>query len=75
MPEQDPILLRVMQDAIARVNAAVTRQGYVNQARAEIHLQLINGDPFLEVIVAKMMMPLLPAATPERREYQLPSAG
>lgn len=56
MPEQDPVLLRVMQDAIARLNVIIPTQSYVNQARTEIHLQLINGDPSLEVIADKMMI-------------------
>lgn len=56
MPEQDPMLLLVMQDAIQRLNPTIASQGYVNQARTEIHLQLINGDPSLEVIADKMMM-------------------
>ncbi|CAK9884378.1 MAG: HTH-type transcriptional regulator VirS [Candidatus Erwinia impunctatus] len=54
MPDNDPTLLMVMQDAIRRLNSASVSQGCVNQTRTQIQLQLVNGEPSLEVIAGKV---------------------
>ncbi|KJM61655.1 AraC family transcriptional regulator [Pluralibacter gergoviae] len=54
MPEHDPMLLLVMQDAIRRINAPAAGQGCVNQTRTQIHLQLVNGEPSLEIIADRL---------------------
>jgi len=50
MPEHDPMLLLVMQDAIRRLSATPISQGYLNQTRSAIHLQLVSGEPSLEAV-------------------------
>ena len=54
MPESDPMLLIVMQDAIRRLNSAATRQNLVEQARSQVHLSLMQGEPALEEVADKM---------------------
>lgn len=54
MPEHDPLLLLVMQDAIRRLNMPVTTQGCVNQTRTQIHLQMVNGEPSLDEVAEKL---------------------
>ncbi|CAK6489407.1 hypothetical protein PANNVG_00557 [Pantoea sp. Nvir] len=53
MPDHDPMLLLVMQDAIRRLSPPVVSQDTVNQTRTDIHLQLLNGEPSLEIIAEK----------------------
>ncbi|MDH8051145.1 AraC family transcriptional regulator, partial [Klebsiella pneumoniae] len=45
MPDHDPMLLLVMQDAIRRLSAAPVNQSCVDQTRVGIQLQLVNGEP------------------------------
>lgn len=56
MPDSDPLLLTVMQDAIRRLNSATPQQGIVDQARAQVHLMLMKGEPVLEIVAEKMGM-------------------
>ena len=54
MPEHDPMLLMVMQDAIRRLNSAASLQSVVEQARSQVNLSLMQGEPVLEEIAEKM---------------------
>ena len=54
MPEQDAMLLMVMQDAIRRLNSSASVQSVVEQARSQVSLTLIQGEPVLEEIAGKM---------------------
>jgi len=56
MPDSDPLLLMVMQDAIRRLNSATPQQSLVDQARAQVHLMLMKGEPVLEDVAEKMGM-------------------
>ncbi|NIF23434.1 AraC-like transcriptional regulator QhpR [Candidatus Pantoea multigeneris] len=54
MPESDPMLLMVMQDAIRRLNSSASQQSLVEQVRAQISLSLLQGEPVLEEVADKM---------------------
>ena len=54
MPEQDAMLLMVMQDAIRRLNSRTSGQSVAGQARAQVSLALMHGEPVLELIAEKM---------------------
>ncbi|WP_416885973.1 AraC family transcriptional regulator [Marinospirillum sp.] len=54
MPDHNPTLLLVMQDAIQRLNIQPPRQSLAEQIRLEIQLQLPQGEPCLEQLAAKM---------------------
>lgn len=54
MPDSDPMLLLVMQDAIRRLNSRVPNQGIVDQTRTQVHLQLAMGEPVLDDVAEKM---------------------
>ncbi|KAB8306354.1 AraC family transcriptional regulator [Erwinia endophytica] len=56
MPDSDPMLLMVMQDAMRRLNSAVPQQNIVDQVRAQVHLVLLKGEPVLEEVADKMGM-------------------
>jgi len=62
MPESDPILLMVMQDAIRRLNRGTSQQSMIEQARSQVNLSLMQGE-------------LVTAATAARRGQQLYRAG
>ena len=50
MPDSDPLLLAVMQDAIRRLNDRAPHQSIIDQARNQIHLSLFDGAPNLECV-------------------------
>ncbi|WP_414500831.1 MULTISPECIES: AraC family transcriptional regulator [unclassified Zymobacter] len=54
MPDSDPLLLAVMQDAIRRLNDRAPHQGIVDQARNQIHLLLAQGPLSLERVADNM---------------------
>lgn len=54
MPDSDPLLLGVMQDAIRRLNSGTPQQNIVDQARAQVHLLMLQGEPVLEEVAEKM---------------------
>lgn len=54
MPDHDPMLLLVMQDAIRRLNDTSSQQSIVDQARAQVHLLLVQKEPTLEEVAEKM---------------------
>ncbi|CAH0281620.1 MULTISPECIES: AraC-like transcriptional regulator QhpR [Erwinia] len=54
MPDSDPLLLGVMQDAIRRLNSATPQQNIVDQARAQVHRVMLQGEPVLEEVADKM---------------------
>nr|WP_026111664.1 AraC family transcriptional regulator [Winslowiella toletana] len=54
MPDSDPILLTVMQDAIRRLNCSAPLQNIVDQARSQVHLALLQGEPVLDDVAEKM---------------------
>lgn len=54
MPESDPMLLMVMQDAIRRLNSAASQQSIVEQTRSQVNLSLMQGEPVLEEIADKL---------------------
>ncbi len=54
MPDSDPMLLTVMQDAIRRLNSATPQQNIVDRARSQVHLVLLKGEPVLEEVAEKM---------------------
>lgn len=54
MPDSDPLLLGVMQDAIRRLNSATPQQNIVDQARSQVHLVMLQGEPVLEEVADKM---------------------
>ncbi len=54
MPENDPILLTVVQDAIRRLNCTSSSQNIIDQARSHVHLMLMQGEPVLEMVAEKM---------------------
>ncbi|WP_437613042.1 AraC-like transcriptional regulator QhpR [Erwinia sp. V71] len=54
MPESDPVLLTVVQDAIRRLNCHAPQQNIVDQARSQVHLALMQGEPVLEEVAEKM---------------------
>lgn len=54
MPESDPMLLMVMQDAIRRLNSAASQQSIIEQTRSQINLSLMQGEPVLEEIADKL---------------------
>lgn len=54
MPESDPVLLAVMQDAIRRLNSGASQQNIADQARALVHRVLLQGEPSLEDVADKM---------------------
>ncbi len=54
MPDSDPLLLGVMQDAIRRLNSATPRQSLVERARTQVHLMLLQGEPVLEEVAEKL---------------------
>lgn len=56
MPESDPLLLGVMQDAIRRLNSGANPQNIVDQARSQVHLALLQGEPVLEEVAEKIGM-------------------
>ncbi|RRZ93554.1 AraC family transcriptional regulator [Erwinia sp. 198] len=56
MPESDPMLLLVMQDAIRRLNSATPRQTVVDRARSQVRLMLMQGEPALPEVAEKMGM-------------------
>jgi len=56
MPESDPMLLLVMQDAIRRLNSATPRQSVVDRARSQVRLMLMQGEPALPEVAEKMGM-------------------
>lgn len=56
MPESDPVLLLVMQDAIRRLNSAAPRQSLVDRARSQVRLMLMQGEPALPEVAEKMGM-------------------
>ncbi|CAI0863833.1 AraC-like transcriptional regulator QhpR [Serratia ficaria] len=56
MPEQDGILLMVVQDAICRLNAHTPAQTLVDGTRAQLRLALLSGEPVLENIAEKLGM-------------------
>lgn len=56
MPESDPVLLTVMQDAIRRLNSTTSQQSIVDQARSQVHLMLMQGEPALPEVAEKMGM-------------------
>ncbi|MEQ4585352.1 MAG: AraC family transcriptional regulator ligand-binding domain-containing protein, partial [Pantoea agglomerans] len=54
MPESDPILLMVMQDAIRRLNRVTSQQSMIEQARSQVNLSLMQGEPVLEEVADKL---------------------
>lgn len=54
MPESDPLLLMVMQDAIRRLNGEAPPQNIVEQARSQVNLSLMQGEPVLEEVAEKL---------------------
>lgn len=56
MPDSDPSLLAIMQDAIRRLNDTAPHQNIVDQTRNQIHLQLPQGTLSLECVAENMGM-------------------
>lgn len=56
MPDSDPMLLTVMQDAIRRLNRATPQQSLADRARTQVHLLLLKGEPVLEDVAGKLGM-------------------
>ena len=56
MPESDPVLLQVMQDAICRLNTTQQDQGIVNLTQVQMQLQLPHGEPTLEQVADALGM-------------------
>lgn len=54
MPDSDPLLLVVMQDAIRRLNDSPPHQTIIDQARNQIHLLLAQGTLNLELVAENM---------------------
>ncbi|GAA0481503.1 MULTISPECIES: AraC family transcriptional regulator [Tatumella] len=54
MPDNDPMLLMVMQDALQRLNLTRESQGLTGKVRAAIHLLLSNGEPALETVAENL---------------------
>jgi len=54
MPESDPILLMVMQDAIRRLNRGTLQQSMIEQARSQVNLSLMQGEPVLDEVADKL---------------------
>ncbi|ATZ10833.1 AraC family transcriptional regulator [Erwinia amylovora] len=54
MPDSDPLLLGVMQDAIRRLNSGCVQQKIVDLARVQVHQALLQGEPLLEEVAEKM---------------------
>lgn len=54
MPDSDPLLLGVMQDAIRRLNTSGSQQSVVDRARSQVQLALLEGEPSLEEVAEKM---------------------
>lgn len=54
MPDSDPLLLGVMQDAIQRLNSSTPQQNIVDQARAQVHQVILQGEPVLDDVAEKM---------------------
>ncbi len=54
MPDNDPMLLMVMQDALQRLNITRDTQGLTGKVRAAIHLLLSHGEPVLEAVAENM---------------------
>ena len=54
MPDSDPLLLGVMQDAIRRLNNGSPQQNVVDQTRAQVHQAMLQGEPVLEDVAEKM---------------------
>lgn len=54
MPDSDPLLLSVMQDAIQRLNSSTPQQNIVDQARGQVHLVILQGEPVLDDVAEKM---------------------
>ncbi|MBS0968643.1 AraC family transcriptional regulator (plasmid) [Chimaeribacter arupi] len=56
MPESDPILLMVMQDAMRRLNQSSQPLSVLDQARAAIRQQLPQGEPVMEQVAGLLGM-------------------
>ncbi|WP_244968787.1 AraC-like transcriptional regulator QhpR [Rosenbergiella collisarenosi] len=56
MPESDPMLLTVTQDAIRQLNYQVSTQPFVDQIRAQVQLAIGEGEPDLETIADQLAM-------------------
>lgn len=56
MPDSDPLLLGVMQDAIRRLNASTSQQSVVDRARSQVNMALLQGEPTLEDVAENMGM-------------------
>ncbi|MCT2388128.1 AraC-like transcriptional regulator QhpR [Erwinia pyrifoliae] len=54
MPDSDPLLLGVMQDAIRRLNSGSAQQNIVDLARVQVHQSLLQGEPLLEEVADNM---------------------
>lgn len=54
MPDNDPMLLMVVKDALQRLNTCRESQGLIGKVRACIHLLLSNGEPSLEQVAEHM---------------------
>ncbi|KFD17611.1 MULTISPECIES: AraC-like transcriptional regulator QhpR [Tatumella] len=54
MPDNDPMLLMVVKDALQRLNTTRESQGLIGKVRACIHLLLSNGEPTLEQVAENM---------------------
>lgn len=54
MPDSDPLLLAVMEDAIRRLNDGTAHQSLVDQTRNQIHLLLAQGTLSLERVADNM---------------------
>ncbi|WP_226911397.1 AraC-like transcriptional regulator QhpR [Gallaecimonas mangrovi] len=54
MPDSDPMLLMVMQDAIRRLNSQSSQQGLVDLARERVRQLLPQGEPALEDVAEPM---------------------
>lgn len=56
MPDQDPILLTVIQDTLRLLNTQSHQQKFIDQVRSLIHLSFNHGEPNLECIAHQLNM-------------------
>ncbi|MBT0717353.1 AraC family transcriptional regulator [Rosenbergiella epipactidis] len=56
MPDSDPMLLTVTQDAIRQLNGHVSTQPLIDQIRVQVQLAIGQGEPELEQIAEQVAM-------------------
>lgn len=56
MPESDPMLLMVTQDAIRQLNNRTATQPFIDLIRSQVQLAIPQGEPVLELIAENMGM-------------------